>query len=163
MRRALPRRRQRRQAGEKGGAARAAGAAQGPRRAWRVLSPAPAGPPGASPGRSRPWGGPCPSAASEPRPSVSGCRAPREKPACVGAERRRRSAGFRPPPSPSAPGRGGPAAGGEEPGACGAGATALLDRRARASPAPFWRKGEARGEGPRRRSRSSPPPPVRTR
>ena len=162
MRRALRRRRRRRrrQAGEKGGAARAAGAAQGPRRAWRALSPAPAGPPVAPRGRSDSWVGPSRPAASERRPSISGCRAPWEKPACVGAERRRCCAGFRPQLSPSAPGRGGPAAGGEEPGACGAGATALLGQRVRASSAPFWGKGEARGEGPRCRSRSSPPPPC---
>lgn len=154
MRRALPRR----QAGEKGGAARAAGAAQGPRRAWRALSLAPAGPPGAPLGRSGFWAGPCWPAASESRPSISGCRAPREKPACVGAERRQRRAGFRPLPSPSAPGRRGPAAGCEEPGACGAGATVLLGRRVRASSASFWGgggrregKGRAAGAGPRPR------------
>lgn len=163
MRRALRRwrwRRRRRQPGEKGGAARAAGAAQGPRRAWRALSPAPAGSPAAAPGRSGSWAGPSRPAASERRPSISGCRAPWEKPACVGAERRRYCAGFRPQLSPSAPGSGGPAAGGEEPGACGAGATALLGQRVRASSAPFWGKGEVRGEGPRCRSRSSPPPPC---
>lgn len=162
MRRAL-RRRRRRQAGEKGGAARAAGAAQGPRRAWRALSPAPAGLPGAPPGRSSSWADPSRPAASEPRASISGCRTLREKPACFGAERRRRCAGFRPPPSPSAPGRGGPAAGGEEPRACGVGEATLLGQRVRASPASFGGKGEARGEGPRHRSRSSPPPPARTR
>lgn len=161
MRRALPRR----QAGEKGGAARAAGAAQGPRRAWRALSLAPAGPPGAPLGRSGFWAGPCRPAASESRPSISGCRAPREQPACVGAERRQRRAGFRPPPSPAAPGRRGPAAGREEPGACGAGATVLPGRRVRAGSASFWGRREARGEGPRCGSRSSPPPPppARTR
>ncbi|XDC70264.1 hypothetical protein R6Z07F_001437 [Ovis aries] len=106
MRRAL-RRRRRRQAGEKGGAARAAGAAQGPRRAWRAASPAPTALPGAPPGRSSgSRAGPSRLAASESRLSISGCLAPWEKPACVGAERRRRCAGFRPQPSPSAPGRG---------------------------------------------------------
>lgn len=163
MRRALRRRRRRRQAGEKGGAARAAGAAQGPRRAWRALSPAPAGLLRAPPGRSSSWADPSRPAASESWPSISGCRTAREKPACFGAQRRRRCAGFRPPPSPSAPGGGGPAAGGEEPGAYGVGAAALLGQRVRASPARFGGKGEARGEGPRHRSGSSPPPPARTR
>lgn len=104
MRRALRRRR----AGEKGGAARAAGAAQGPKRAWRALSRAPAGPPGAPPGRRGSQAGPSGPAASEPRPWISGCLTPREKPACVGAERRQRCAGFRPPPSRSAPAAVGP-------------------------------------------------------
>lgn len=36
------------------------------------------------------------------------------------------------------------------------------DRRVLASPARFGGKGEARGEGPHRRSLSSPPPPART-
>lgn len=121
MRRALRRRRRRRRrAGEKGGAARAAGAAQGPRRAWRARSRAPAGPSGEPRGRRGSLAGSYRPAAVEPQPSIAGCRGPWEKPACVGAERRRRCAGFRPPRRGSALGHGGPAAGSEEPEACGA-------------------------------------------
>lgn len=127
MRRAL-RQRRRRRAGEKGGAARAAGAAQGRRRAWRARSRAPAGPSGAPRGRRGSLAGSCQLAALEPQPSIAGCSGLREKPACIGAERRRRCAGFRPPRRGSAPGHGGPAAGSEEPEACGASDSALGTR-----------------------------------
>lgn len=149
MRRALRRRR----AGEKGGAARAAGAAQGPKRAWRALSRAPAGPPGAPPGRRGSQAGPSGPAASEPRPWISGCLTPREKPACVGAERRQRCAGFRPPPSRSAP-----AAVGPQPAARSSG----LVKRARqlSGPAGPGRPRSVCGKGGGERGRAAPQEPV---
>ena len=153
MRRALRRRRRRRRAGEKGGAARAAGAAQGPRRAWRARSRAPSGPSGAPPGRRGSSAGPYRPAAVEPQPSIAGCRGPREKPACVGAERRRRCAGFHPPRSGSALGYGGPAAGNEEPRACGASDSTL--GTCRNGPACWvW------GTGGDERGRAAPQEPV---
>lgn len=154
MRRAL-RRRRRRRAGEEGGAARAAGAAQGPRRAWRARSRAPAGPPGALPGRRGSSAGRCGPAASDHRPCSAGRRAPREKPACVGAEQLRRRAGFLLPP-----GRGGPAAGGEEPGDRGAGGTANGTSGCRPVPLGSGTKGRRRAQG---RTAGPRPRPLRGR
>lgn len=123
MRRAL---RRRRRAGKRGGAARAAGAAQGPRRAWRARSRAPVGPPGAPPGRRGSSAGRCLPAAPDRRLCIAGRRAARAKPACVGAERRRRraapdsalSAGG-PQPAAGSPGFAEPAR--QRPGPAGAG------------------------------------------
>ncbi|XP_013370510.1 PREDICTED: translation initiation factor IF-2-like, partial [Chinchilla lanigera] len=135
-------RRRRRRAGEKGGAARAAGAAQGPRRAWRAPSWAHAGPLGAPPGRHGFSAGRCRQAASDRRPCIAGRRAPREKPACVGAQQRRRRAGFRPLPGP-----GGPTAGSEEPGDREARATAPSTGGCRPVPRGSGTRGRRQAKG----------------